>query len=138
MILIKLLLAHLIGDFFLQPQKWVEEKEIKKLKSPKLYIHILVHIVLTSIFIWDMSLWPIVLIMGASHLIIDAIKLIIQKENTKRLLFFLDQLLHIIVIIVCYYAFSENIISIENIITENNLLLLVFLLRLNQFLDLVI
>ena len=29
-ILIKLLLVHIIGDFFLQPKKWVKEKEQKK------------------------------------------------------------------------------------------------------------
>ena len=38
-LLIKLLLAHIIGDFFLQPEKWVKEKEKKKLKSEKLYFH---------------------------------------------------------------------------------------------------
>ena len=27
---LKLLLAHFIGDFFLQPNKWVEDKEQKK------------------------------------------------------------------------------------------------------------
>lgn len=46
MVLIKLLIAHLIGDFFLQPKSWVEEKETSKLKSPKLYIHVAVHIAL--------------------------------------------------------------------------------------------
>ncbi|MGB1309494.1 MAG: DUF3307 domain-containing protein, partial [Oceanihabitans sp.] len=39
-LLIKLLLAHIIGDFFLQPEKWVIDKEAKKLKSFKLYLHI--------------------------------------------------------------------------------------------------
>jgi len=29
----KLLLAHLIGDFILQPDKWVTDKEKKKEKS---------------------------------------------------------------------------------------------------------
>jgi len=32
-ILIKLVIAHLIGDFFLQPASWVKDKETKKLKS---------------------------------------------------------------------------------------------------------
>ncbi len=31
--LLKLLLAHILGDFFLQPSSWVAEKEKKKLKS---------------------------------------------------------------------------------------------------------
>ena len=33
LILIKLLLAHLIGDFIMQPTKWVLDKEHKKDKS---------------------------------------------------------------------------------------------------------
>jgi predicted transcriptional regulator len=38
--LLKLLLAHILGDFFLQPNSWVAEKEKKKLWSGKLYLHI--------------------------------------------------------------------------------------------------
>jgi len=129
-LLAKLLLAHLIGDFFLQPQKWVKDKEKKKLKSPKLYFHILIHIIITSIVLWDVSKWFIILIIGCSHFIIDAVKLLIQKKKTKRILFFIDQLLHILVIISCYYFFSENPFHIENLITENNVLLLVCLLFL--------
>ena len=34
MILLKLLLAHLLGDFFLQPTSWVESKEEKKNQIP--------------------------------------------------------------------------------------------------------
>ncbi|GAA3653927.1 DUF3307 domain-containing protein [Flavivirga jejuensis] len=130
MILLKLLLAHLIGDFFLQPQKWVEEKEEKKLKSPKLYFHILIHVILTIILLWDISLWPIVLIIGFSHLIIDALKLVFQKKKTKRLFFFIDQLLHILVIIGCYFFYLDTTFHLESFITENNLLLLTSLLFL--------
>ncbi|MEP2348754.1 MAG: DUF3307 domain-containing protein, partial [Algoriphagus sp.] len=43
LILIKLILAHLIGDFLLQPTSWVKEKENRKAASPKLYIHVLIH-----------------------------------------------------------------------------------------------
>lgn len=131
MLLIKLLLAHLIGDFFLQPQKWVKEKEKKKLKSPKLYLHIFIHIALTSILLWDASLWPVIAIIGISHLIIDATKLLVQKKKTKRLWFFVDQFLHVLVIFLCYYWFSNaGGFNLNDIITEKNLLLLVCLLFL--------
>lgn len=129
-ILIKLLLAHIIGDFLLQPKKWVKEKEKKKLKSNKLYFHVLIHIVLTSIFLWDASLWPIILTIGITHLAIDATKLSIQKKKTKRLLFFIDQLLHIAVILCCYFIFTENTFQLNNIVTESNLLLVTCLLFL--------
>lgn len=129
-LLVKLLIAHLIGDFFLQPQNWVKNKEKKKLKSPKLYLHILIHIIITSVVLWDISKWPIIIIIGSSHFIIDAIKLVIQKKKTKRILFFVDQLLHLSVILFCFYLFSDNAIPIDNLITENNLLLLLCFLFL--------
>ena len=130
MILIKLLLAHVIGDFFLQPEKWISEKENKKLKSKKLYLHVLIHIILTSIFLWDAKLWPIILIIGTTHFLIDAAKLLIQKKKTRRLLFFIDQILHIAVIFWCYFLFTENTLSVNTIITEHHLLLVVCLLFL--------
>ena len=37
---VKLLLAHLIGDFILQPKSWVDEKEKLKHRSPNfMYTH---------------------------------------------------------------------------------------------------
>ena len=130
MILLKLILAHLIGDFFLQPKAWVKDKEKKTLKSPKLYIHVLIHIVLTTILLWDITLWPIIVTMGLSHLIIDALKLSFQKKKTKRKWFFLDQLLHIAVIVGCFYMFSGERFDMGALLTENNLLLIVCLLFL--------
>ena len=99
LIILKLILAHLIGDFFLQSQKWVKDKEKKKLKSVWLYVHVIVHIALMFLFIWDLSYTPLILGIGALHLIIDGIKLTFQRKKTKRLFFFIDQLLHIISIV---------------------------------------
>ncbi|SEQ52327.1 Protein of unknown function [Hyunsoonleella jejuensis] len=130
MILIKLLLAHLIGDFFLQPQKWVREKEKEKLKSPKLYFHVLIHIAVTAVLLWDVSLWPIVLIIGISHLIIDGLKLLVQKKKTKRRLFFVDQLLHVLVLLLCYYFTFNSVSDFDFRFTANQLRLITCLLFL--------
>lgn len=129
-LLIKLLLAHIIADFFLQPKKWVEEKEQKKLKSNKLYLHVIIHTIITGIVLWDASLWPIIVTIGISHFIIDAAKLLIQNEKTKRLLFFIDQIFHVTVIILCYYLFTENVFDLNILVTQNSLLLLVCFLFL--------
>jgi Protein of unknown function (DUF3307) len=131
-LLTKLLLAHFIGDFFLQPKHWVKEKEKKKLKSLKLYFHIAIHIALLFLILWDLSLWPIILIIGGLHLIIDALKLIVQTKKTKRLWFFIDQALHIIVIIATYYIYTQKTLDFKTVFTEQNLILitcLVFLTR---------
>ncbi|APY11762.1 hypothetical protein BWZ22_11175 [Seonamhaeicola sp. S2-3] len=130
MLLLKLFLAHLIGDFFLQPNKWVKEKEKKKLKSPKLYIHVFIHVALTAVLLWNLSLWPIILTIGLSHFIIDAIKLLVQNKKTKRILFFLDQLCHVLVIIACYFLFTNETASLQFKITKPILLLVTCLLFL--------
>ncbi len=129
-LLIKLFLAHIIGDFFLQPQKWVKEKEKMKLKSPKLYIHVVIHLILMFVLLWDITLWPIIITIGISHFIIDAVKLSLQKKKTKRLWFFADQALHIGSILIAYFMFVNSDFSIENYLTEQHILLITCLLFL--------
>ena len=98
MIFIPLILAHLLGDFLLQPNSWVAAKEKKKLGSVYLYLHVLIHMALVMIFLWDINLWWIAVIVGVTHFIIDGIKLLFQTSKTKRTWFFVDQLLHFAVI----------------------------------------
>jgi len=105
-IFIKLILAHLIGDFVLQPVKWVIHKESNKVKSKYLYLHILTHFLCYTILLWDPSLWKIILIVSFSHLIIDLLKLYTDSFfKNKSIPFFIDQTLHVLVIYCCaYYA----------------------------------
>ena len=91
-------MAHLLGDFILQPNSWVSDKENRKLKSKYLYLHILIHTVLSFIFLWDLKLWWIAVLVGVTHFIIDACKLNFQSIQTKRIWFFTDQALHVAVI----------------------------------------
>ena len=100
-LLLKLLLAHILGDFFFQPSAWVANKEKRKLKSSKLYFHILIHVSLIFLLFWSFKVWPLALLIGGSHFAIDALKLIFQREKTKRFWFFGDQISHIAVIFVC-------------------------------------
>ena len=91
-VLIKLIFAHFIGDFMLQPKSWVAEKEIHKAKSLKLYIHIFIHGILVLLVVWDFSHWLLAVLIMAAHGTIDTIKLyaqiaaqlITQKLNRKK------------------------------------------------------
>lgn len=107
MIFIKLILAHLLGDFILQPNSWVADKENYKLKSKFLYIHVLIHTILSFIFLWDLKLWWVAVLVGITHFIIDAAKLIFQNVKTKKRWFFIDQLLHVLVIAGVSFYFRE-------------------------------
>lgn len=97
---IKLLLAHLLGDFILQPGAWVREKELKTYRSAKLYLHGLIHLLLILLLTWDLRMVPLAFVIAATHIGIDAWKLQYQKPKNKRLFFFLDQLLHVIIIVI--------------------------------------
>lgn len=110
LILLKLLLAHILGDFFLQPNFWVAEKEKKKLKSDKLYLHVAVHIALIFIVFASFNVWKIALTIGLFHGIIDALKLMFQTAKTKRIWFFADQLFHVVVIVLLWqYYYGVNL-----------------------------
>lgn len=107
MVFIQLILAHLFGDFILQPNSWVAEKESKKLKSRYLYLHVLIHTILSFIFLWNTEFWWIAVLVGASHFIIDAAKLSFQTAKSKKSWFFIDQALHIAVIAGVSFYFNE-------------------------------
>ncbi|MEO0528123.1 MAG: DUF3307 domain-containing protein [Bacteroidota bacterium] len=104
MLFIKLFLAHLIGDFLLQPNRWVIHKESNKLFSKYLYFHVLLHFIVTMVLLWDISYWGIALVIMVSHYIIDAAKLYANAVfRNKSIPFFIDQFLHIGVLYACAY-----------------------------------
>ncbi len=103
-LLTKLFLAHLIGDFMLQPYRWVVHKEAHKAKSKYLYLHILVHFVVTMLLLWDLAYWKMVLIIVVSHYFIDLTKLYTAPFfKNKSIPFFIDQFLHVLVLYACSY-----------------------------------
>ena len=121
---VKLILAHLVGDFIFQPTKWVKAKEERKLRAWQLYAHVLIHAVLIVLIVWDACFWPWALLIAGTHLIIDALKISLQREKTKRLLFFIDQALHILIlyIVVCLYLdYTPN----YNLLDDQNVLLFI-------------
>lgn len=105
-----LVLAHLIGDFLLQPIAWVKDKKKYKIKSKYLYLHLLVHFVLLLLITKFNTeyFFALILIVG-SHFAIDCAKIYFEKKKTAKIWFFTDQLLHLAVIaavIRYYYPFE--------------------------------
>lgn len=116
-ILIKLLLAHFIGDFLLQPTSWVKDKEENKVKSIYLYTHVLIHGLLIILVLWNVKYWHLALLLMVAHGIIDTIKLYAQKEENKSDWFIIDQILHIISIIVMWVLFFKPEINLNPILS---------------------
>ena len=102
---IKLLLAHLLGDFLLQPNSWVSHKIEKKHNSIFLYIHSILHGLLAWIFVFEKQFWIFAIVITISHGMIDLMKLHFQTERSKRNWFVFDQILHlsVLAIVVLWY-----------------------------------
>lgn len=95
----QLLLAHLLGDFVLQPNAWVADKMQKKHKSVYLYAHLALHGLLAWLFSWSWHFAGYALLLALLHGLIDLLKLYFQKTNTARYWLLGDQLLHLISIL---------------------------------------
>ena len=109
-ILLKLLLAHFVGDFILQPGAWVAEKEEKKIRSVKLFLHLLLHGALVWLVLWDRNGWLPALLIVLLHGVIDIIKIYAQKGEHKPWWFLTDQALHLIgITAIWYFWFKPDI-----------------------------
>ncbi|MFH6992338.1 DUF3307 domain-containing protein [Flavobacterium sp. FlaQc-48] len=96
---IKLLLAHLLGDFIWQPNSWVTHKEARKHKSIYLYLHIFLHGILAAVLVGEIQFIPYAILIAVTHGIIDLTKLNFQKNKTKRIWFIADQMAHTLVLV---------------------------------------
>ena len=123
---LKLILAHFIGDFVLQPAHWVEDKLEKKGRSKYLYFHIGVHLLILLIILQFQHIVPIIIIV-VTHFLIDLGKLSLTNPKNYRWLFVADQILHLLVLGGVLYWISPFPINFGALFTEKNLLLTTFL-----------
>jgi len=115
---IKLLLAHLLADFVLQPDPWVEEKQLKKHKSLKLYLHVLLHGLLSMVIVAELAFWPYAIAIAISHFFIDWAKLTFQKDPSQKSWFFIDQLLHLSLLFLIDLFYSDTSIDLSLFTTD--------------------
>ena len=104
-LLVNLLLAHVIGDFYLQSDKLCKQKEEKKLKSYFLYVHSAIMGVLSLLFVPDSSFIPSAIFITVTHFIFDAAK---SYFGRGLLGFTIDQLLHIGVLVLVAATINVN------------------------------
>ncbi|MEG9328270.1 DUF3307 domain-containing protein [Salinimicrobium catena] len=109
---LKLLLAHILGDFVLQPDRWIRDKRQRKIRSASLYLHLGVHaLALLLLLQFDLTYWLGLLVILVTHFLIDLGKLHLEGRYNNNLLFLLDQLAHVLVlcgVVYFYYPFEIN------------------------------
>ncbi len=97
---LKLLLAHIIGDFVLQTKTLVLRRRENVFY---LLLHVLVHVALVCLVFWQevSNDWQYIAFIGLAHLAVDSLKIIGERIWPSRpaLLFVTDQLLHVLVIL---------------------------------------
>jgi hypothetical protein len=98
--------VHFFADFVLQTKKLVQNKKDRKAGSWFLYVHCILHAGLVYLLLPDKSLWQIPVIIFITHYCIDLWK-IYQKENVFT--FIIDQILHIIVIIIVWMIWYQPV-----------------------------
>lgn len=118
-LIFNLIIAHILGDFYLQTKKSCENKFLYSAKGKSLWLHSLIMGVLSWIAIWDFRGWWLALGIMIIHFLTDWLKSYIQVkwnifkiENPEHVklvdgtnkrhdlwVFLIDQILHIGVII---------------------------------------
>ena len=89
---LSLVLAHIIGDFYLQTDKCCEQKETRKFKSWFLYVHAIIIGLLSWMIVPSCSFGLWALMIAVSHFAIDAVKIHCPKGLWS---FVIDQLFHL-------------------------------------------
>lgn len=112
---VQLVLAHLLGDFVLQPASWIRDRNKHKFRSPALYYHVGIHIL--SMFVVmgvHCHYLAAFVVIAVSHLIIDGLKARFHGKYNERILFLSDQALHLMVIgaVIRYYFPAESDLSL--------------------------
>ena len=149
LLLLKLIFVHLIADFVIQPVSWIKDKEQKAFRSKGLIWHTLVHALLYAMVLkFAPQYWLGFLILVSSHYLIDGLKCTlnpiaekIEAEYSlinKRMLFVLDQLLHIAVILFVVNMYQPLDWSLISVSQEQIWLMLVALIMLTHVSSVVI
>jgi hypothetical protein len=95
-VFLPMLAGHLVADFWLQPNSWVQHKKSNGWKSGKLLIHSFIGAILPVIFTLQFELWWFIIVIF--------VKL---RFNDSIATFLLDQMLHISVLFVLAFLLTD-------------------------------
>ncbi|QJR82383.1 DUF3307 domain-containing protein [Alteromonas pelagimontana] len=120
-----LVLAHLVGDFYLQPYRWVASRNRDHHKSPQLTAHALVHGILTLtvlLLFTDEKVGATVILAAtvfASHWLIDWIKSYQRPQSMRA--FLADQVAHALVLIGVWIIATEQVPAFIKLVNSPSL-----------------
>ncbi|MBH12146.1 MAG: hypothetical protein CMF37_04325 [Leeuwenhoekiella sp.] len=125
---LKLVLAHILGDFVLQPSKWVKHKMKHGWKSKYLLAHVGVHLIALLILLqFDTAYFLGITTIILTHYAIDALKIKFTTKKNSRKLFVADQIAHLMVLNLVLYYYTPYSIDFTEILSPQSLLLVTLL-----------
>ena len=100
------LIAHLLYDFVFQPAEWSNNKKSSLFSAFHAY-HVLIVFLFSYILSFDPGFWTGALVLAFLHLLTDMSKSFLHIKNRSRNLFFIDQVVHLISIVLVVVAYSR-------------------------------
>jgi hypothetical protein len=138
-LLLAQIIAHIIADFYAQPECLVDGKRKHGCRSRHIYIHTAIVFVLSFLvaFSWDFILCSILI--ATAHFVIDLIKTVIERKQGDKsadfqatpTMFFADQILHILTIwlvVHLYWEIDNTVPAYYNLLSIRGLLIIMGLL----------
>lgn len=110
--LVKLLAAHLVTDFVLQPGSWVKARREKHLAAKQFWWHIGLTTFVAAWFTC-FDTWWVPLVIFITHGLIDWWK---SYQEDKMKFFVIDQFLHILVILIIWYIKFPDAIHFKQLL----------------------
>lgn len=132
-LLILQFIAHVLADFIFQNDEWSKDKKDNGFRSAKLYLHILIVFSLSWFLSFQWNFFLFALIISFVHLAIDGLKFRLadfkagKKKPFKSIIFFIDQGIHLAVLIFIVILF-HNLVDLDpliNIPVSNHHLLVI-------------
>ena len=130
-LMVRLLIAHFIGDFLLQWTAMCEKKKSLPSFSGLGYqvLHALIYTATVYVFIAEWQCWTLPLLVGSTHFVVDVLKALAEQRMTppagrqpvaeegnkpfidrkKIVLFLLDQIFHLGVLVGVYFRLSGSL-----------------------------
>lgn len=106
-IVIRLMAAHILVDFFLQTRRMIDDKITKKWKSGWLLFHAFLAGLLAYVLVAEWQHWFLVgVVTGATHWLIDCLKVQFAKSDHTAV-YIIDQLAHVMVLLFIALAVAD-------------------------------
>lgn len=107
-LLILQLIAHVLADYIFQNDKWAKDKNRNGARSKYFIWHLAITFILSWILSFQLIFFIASLAITITHGFIDALKYkFLSNKRIKRYAFYIDQLLHLIAILVIVLLFNR-------------------------------